>query len=133
MVYILHKKELMIIKTENKIIIYSILAAVSFGFVDAAIDTYILGRGSFFHTLFFAADKVYFRLLGAVFFLSFGIIIFRIFAAKSLIEKELLQSEARFRSLVESTDDSIQPSCIDELLSHADKLMYEMKRETHRL
>lgn len=89
------------------IIICSILAAMLFVLVDAAVDTYVHQHGFFLDMLFNDSEKLYFRLLVAVSFLVFGLIINRVFKERLRIEKELIESRERYSSLVNSTNDSI--------------------------
>jgi diguanylate cyclase (GGDEF)-like protein/PAS domain S-box-containing protein len=98
----------MIIKREYKIIFYIIIAITCFWLIDAVVDYYFHYDEPFLHILFTDEKELSFRLLSTVCFLTFGLIISKMFVSKNnLTEKALLESEERYRSLVESTDDSI--------------------------
>jgi len=89
------------------IIIYSLFAALLFVIADAAFDTYLHQNGSFLDMLFYDYDELCFRLLVIASFLTFGLVIGRVFKARLRIEAELTESRERYASLVNSTNDSI--------------------------
>jgi len=93
----------MIKKIANNIIICSFIAIICFWFIDAAIDYYFHFDESFQYILFEDREEISFRLLFAVCLLTFAIIIYKLSPTK----KALVDSEERYRSLVECTDDSI--------------------------
>ena len=92
------------IKGPNQVIIYSIIASILFAVVDALIDTYLHQSGTFLELLFFNNEEVFFRLLVTASFLTFGLILSRAWGDKIKVEKALINSEERYRSLVDSTN-----------------------------
>lgn len=109
------------IRRENQIIIYSVLAAASFWLMDAVLDYYFGPMESFPKVLIPWGPELIFRLLASTGFLVFGCLVSRAFHRLRLSEERLrreirdrnwtedalLASEEKYRSLVESAEDSI--------------------------
>jgi len=109
------------IKRENHIIIYSVLAATSFWLMDSVVDYYFGQQKTFQDVLIPWGPELLFRLLASTGFLVFGCLVSRAFYRLRLSEQKLrreirdrnwtedalLASEEKYRSLVESAEDSI--------------------------
>jgi diguanylate cyclase (GGDEF)-like protein/PAS domain S-box-containing protein len=94
------------VKGSRKIIVLTGIAILSFWIIDATVDTLFHYDESFAEVL---TDKkeVAFRSLASLCFLIFGFILSRTFRKQIISEKELRESEEKYRALVESTQDSI--------------------------
>lgn len=109
------------IRRENQIIIYSVLAAASFWVIDAAVDYYFGNQKHFLPALIQWGPELPFRLLASAGFIIFGFMVSRAFHRlrqseealrreirdRNWTEDALLASEEKYRSLVESAEDSI--------------------------
>jgi len=93
----------MIKRISNNIIFYTVIAIAIFWVISGAIDYYLHFDESLKYILVEDKKELLFRLFVTVFLLIFSIILSKLSPAK----KALLASENRFRSVVESTDDSI--------------------------
>ena len=93
--------------TKNKILIFSCLAGLIFGYVDAVIDYFAHSDESFINILFYDKNEIYFRLLVAASFMIFGLIMSKMFTAKERSQELMKQNEYRYRTLLESIDNSI--------------------------
>jgi hypothetical protein len=89
------------------IIIYSLLAGVFFVLADSAINAYLHENGLFPDVFLYTQDQLYLRMLVVASFLTFGLIINRVFKQRLRIEAELVKSREQYSSLVNSTNDSI--------------------------
>ena len=92
---------------KNKILSLSCMIAFFFGLVGVVVDYFIHYDESFIRVLFYDDQKVYFRLLVLAAFLTYGLLLSRMFTTKELVFKAFQESEDRYRSLVESIEDSI--------------------------
>jgi diguanylate cyclase (GGDEF)-like protein/PAS domain S-box-containing protein len=93
-------------KGNKRIIVFTVIAAVSFWIIDAVVDSLFLYNESFLDVLVDKEESV-FRLLAPICFLIFGYILSRTFSKQIISERELRESEEKYRALVESTQDSI--------------------------
>ncbi len=94
-------------KDERKIVAASVLFPLSIWLLDAAVDSVLFSKAPFLNSLMFDSPEVYFRLLFLTGFIIFGVIVLRILARHKRMEEALQASEEKFRSLVDSTEDSI--------------------------
>jgi len=93
--------------TKNKILIFSCLAGLIFGYVDAVIDYFAHTDESFIHILFYDEKENYFRILVAASFMAFGLIMSKMFTAKERNQKLMKENEYKYQALLESIDGSI--------------------------
>ncbi|MEE9523905.1 MAG: diguanylate cyclase [Thermodesulfovibrionales bacterium] len=93
-------------KGSKKIIVFTVIAATSFWIIDAMVDSFFQYDKGFFEVLVDKEESV-FRLLASICFLIFGFMLSRTFRKQVVSEKELKESEEKYRALVESTEDSI--------------------------
>ena len=96
-----------LLKNKNKILVLSCMLALFFGLADAVLDYLIHYDKSFIQALFYDEQEVYFRLLVSATFLTYGLILSRMFAAKEQALNSFQTSENKYRSLIQSIDDSI--------------------------
>jgi diguanylate cyclase (GGDEF)-like protein/PAS domain S-box-containing protein len=108
-------------KISYRIIGLSVAASMIFWMLDAVMDMLIFSNGPFIEVLLGKKKEFPFRLLTSAFFIGFGIFAARVFAGQKRVEQNLIKeiarrkctedalrtSEEKYRSLVESTDDSI--------------------------
>ncbi len=108
-------------KISHRIIALSVVAAMTFWVLDAVMDRLIFSEGPFTGVLIGSNKEVLFRLLTSAFFLAFGVFAAGAFARQKRVQQKLTReiaqrkctedalrsSEEKYRSLVESTDDSI--------------------------
>ncbi|OGW28427.1 MAG: hypothetical protein A2X59_00475 [Nitrospirae bacterium GWC2_42_7] len=108
-------------RIKHLIILLSILAGLIFWILDALIDRLMFYDKPFLEILSGNANEMAFRLLTCLFFLGFGLFAARTFCKQKKLEIELRDeitqykitedalrsSEDKYRSLVESTNDSI--------------------------
>jgi len=94
-------------KTKNKIILLSCILALFFGFVDAAVEYFTNYDKSVMKILFYDEPEVFFRLLVSAAFLTYGLLLSRMFTVKERALNLVKESEDKYRSLVESINDSI--------------------------
>jgi diguanylate cyclase (GGDEF)-like protein/PAS domain S-box-containing protein len=94
-------------KIKYLIITFSIFAGLSFWFFDALMDRLMDIDEPFMKILIGNKNEVVFRLFICLFFLVFGIIAAKAFSDQKRTEALLRASEGKYRSLVESTNDSI--------------------------
>jgi len=92
---------------QDTILLLSFGMATVFWTADALVDYLIHFDGPFMDILLPEGEELAFRLLVCASFLSFGLLISKLFAKQELTEADLRASEAKYRSLVESTEDSI--------------------------
>ena len=90
----------------RKIILFTVIAAVSFWIIDAAVDSLFNFDESFLEVLV-DKEEAAFRSFASICFLVFGLILSRTFSKQIISERELRESEEKYRALVESTQDSI--------------------------
>ncbi len=95
------------IRNEQKIIILAVIAGVSLWIVDAVIDSAIFGSGPFLTVLLEPGHERYLRSLFLLSFIAFGFLVSRLMSRWKGASEALKESEAKYRSLVESTEDSI--------------------------
>ena len=95
------------LKDEHKVILVSIIFSLSIWVLDAVIDTVIFSEGPFLNELLFDVRKVCFRTVSAISFILFGAGMARILKRRKHVDEALQESEGKYRSLVESTEDSI--------------------------
>ena len=95
------------IMTKNKILIFSCLAGLIFGYVDAVIDYFAHSDESLFHILFYDEKENYFRILIAASFIVFGLIMSKMFTAKEHDHKFMKENEYKYQAMLESIDGSI--------------------------
>lgn len=93
-------------KGSRKIIVLTGVAILSFWIIDSIMDSLFHYEESFIEVLT-EKREIAFRLLASVCFLIFGFILSRAFRKQVISEKELIESEEKYRALVESTQDSI--------------------------
>ncbi len=96
-------------KLDKKILFFGIVAAVLFWFAGAFVDflSSYYNDDTFLEVLLENPEEIRFRSFASVFILVFGIFIARMFSTQANTAKELQKSEAKYRALVESTEDSI--------------------------
>lgn len=94
-------------RSEHRIIAAALLYSLAIWVLDAAIDSFLLSRESFIDALIFEPHGLYIRTLFTISLLIFSIWMSRMLVKRSLVEKALQESEEKYRSLVESTEDSI--------------------------
>ena len=94
-------------KIKYLIIAFSIFAGLCFWLLDALMDKLIYIDQPFLDILIGNDKEVAFRLLTCSFFLVFGVIAAKAFSDQKGIEDLLRANEEKYRSLVESTNDSI--------------------------
>jgi diguanylate cyclase (GGDEF)-like protein/PAS domain S-box-containing protein len=83
-------------KIDQKIMIWAVAASAVSWVMDAAVDSFVFKKGSFFSDLFFdvSAHEIYFRVFVAVFFLLFGFVISRVVAKGNQTEEEFKKHAA---------------------------------------
>ena len=87
------------LKIEHKIVILSVIFGLSMWSFDALVDTLIFKRDSFLEELFeVPPHEVYFRTLFIVSFILFGLVISRMVAKRSEVEKKLEKHSAAIES-----------------------------------
>ena len=93
----------------KKIIALSIAFGLFLWVVDAALDSYLFYEGTFCELLIYDVPRheVYIRLVILTIIILFGIIFASIMAKRKKAEKELRESEERFRILFEKAPDAI--------------------------
>ena len=96
-----------IASSENIVILFSLLAIICFWVVDATVDSLLYSDESFLHLLFYDNQAVYFRMLVCAAFMTYGLVLAKFIKSRNLINESLVESEGRYRSLVDSTDNSI--------------------------
>ncbi len=108
-------------KINRRIVLISVAASLTFWVLDALMDKLMFYNESFIEVLTGNKKEVLFRLFTSAFFLGLGLFAGRTFARQKRVEKDLLKemaqrkytedelrvSEGKYRSLIESTDDSI--------------------------
>ena len=108
-------------KINYRIIALSVAASLSFWLLDALMDKLMFYDESFLEVLIGNKKEVPFRLFTSAFFLGLGVFAGRAFAGQKRVEQDLIRemaqrkciedalrsSEEKYRSLIESTDDSI--------------------------
>ena len=92
---------------KNKILISSCFAGLIFGCVDAVVDYFAHSDESFIHILFYDKNEIYFRLLVVASFMVFGLVMSKMFTSKERSQKLMKQNEYRYKTLLESIDNSI--------------------------
>ena len=96
-------------KTEKKIIIFSILLGLFAGLIDSFIDYFAFYEKSFWDLMIFDVPtfEVYVRSILLATFTIYGIIISKVIAKRKRAEEELLESEERYRQLFNKASDPI--------------------------
>jgi diguanylate cyclase (GGDEF)-like protein/PAS domain S-box-containing protein len=94
-------------KIKYLIITFSIIAGLTFWFFDALMHKLAFSDEPFLKILMGNDNEVAVRSLTCLFFLVFGVIAAKAFSDQKRTEDLLRASEEKFRSLVESTNDSI--------------------------
>lgn len=97
------------IKDEHRVIIFSFVGGMSLWIIDAFIDSVFFSHGSFPDLLILdlSFHEFYLRSLFLLSFVVFGFVISRMLAKRRKAEEALRKSEEKYRSLVESAEDSI--------------------------
>ena len=93
--------------TKTKILALSIMISALFWVTDTAVDYFLHYHRPFLEILFPDPKEASFRLLAILFFVVFGLIAGRAFERLEMTQARLRESEERYKSLVESTEDSI--------------------------
>lgn len=94
------------LKSTSKTIFLLIIAALSLWVINAAVNTFLYYDEPFLQVLFFHNQEISFKLV-AVFLLILGLFMARTFAIQKRTENAMREGEDKYRSLVESTEDSI--------------------------
>ena len=93
-------------KSTLRAVFLSIIAALSLWVINAAINTLFYYNEPFLQVLLFHNQEISFKLV-AVGLLIVGFFIARLFAMRNRTENAMREGEEKYRSLVESTEDSI--------------------------
>jgi diguanylate cyclase (GGDEF)-like protein/PAS domain S-box-containing protein len=93
-------------KSTFKTIFLLIIAALSVWIINAAVNSFFYYDKPFLQVLLFQNQEISFKLV-AVSFLILGLFMARLFANQNRTENAMRESEEKYRSLVESTEDSI--------------------------
>jgi PAS domain S-box-containing protein len=97
------------IKAEYKIIILSIILGLFAGIIDSLVGYFIFSKGPFWDLLIFEVplQELYVRSVLLIIFILFGLAISKLLFKRKQVEVRAKLSEEKYRSLVESTEDSI--------------------------
>jgi len=114
-------------KIKYLIITFSFFAGLAFWFFDALMDKLIFINEPFLNILIGNINEVAFRSLTCLFFLVFGFVAAKAFSDQKRIEYLLRASEEKYRSLIESTNDSIY------LVDKDCKYLYMNKKHAARM
>lgn len=95
------------LQDEHKVVAVSIIFSLSIWVLDAVVGTFIFSAGPLFFELFLDTRAIYFRIIFMASFILFGFGVSRVLKKRRHMEEALLASEGKYRSLVESTEDSI--------------------------
>lgn len=99
----------MAMKDTHRVVLLTMLIAGFAWMCDAFVDSYILHQGRFLDTLFFTITplKLYMRSIFSGFIILAGLIIAHVITTRNRLVRVTEDSENRFRTLIDSTDDSI--------------------------
>ncbi len=112
---------------KTRIILLFLFLSLLFWVTDSVIDYLFHYEESFVYVFIQDKRELSFRLIAVVFFLFAGIITARIFEKSALVQGRLSESEERYRSLVESTEDSIY------LIDREYRYLFMNKRHQQRM
>ncbi len=93
-------------KNTFKAIFLLIIAALSLWVINAAVNTFLYYDEPFLQVLLFHNQEISFKLVAAG-LLMLGLFMARLFAKQNCTENTIREGEEKYRSLVESTEDSI--------------------------
>lgn len=109
-VYSSKLKQKTIFRDEFRILIFSIVAGMSINVIDAAIDTFVFNeQGSFLdHAIFNVPPmEIYHRSITWAIFITFGIIVSRIFAKRRQAGEALRETNERVQALIQTIPDVV--------------------------
>ncbi len=115
------ERDSVIMKSEYKIIILSIIVAITFWLTDALLDYWNFYDKPFLTVLLLDKREVCFRLLASSFFIASGILVARAFSHQRCCAKELLRTKNYLQTIIET-----EPECI-KLLAR-DGTLLDMNR-----
>jgi diguanylate cyclase (GGDEF)-like protein/PAS domain S-box-containing protein len=97
------------IKAEYKVIILSTILGLFAGVIDTLLDYFIFSKGPFWDLLIYDVppQELYSRSFLLIIFILFGVSMSRLLFRRGQVEMKIRESEEKYRSLVESTEDSI--------------------------
>jgi diguanylate cyclase (GGDEF)-like protein len=97
------------IKVEYKVIVLSIILGLFAGIIDALVGYFIFSKGSFWDLLIFEVplQELYVRSFLLLIFILSGLVVSKLLFKQKQAQVKTRESEEKYRSLVESTEDSI--------------------------